>query len=202
MERLDDETRPLCPGGNPAGDGLPEELVAAALPRLEAFVRLRIGPRLRARLEEEDVVQETLLEAFRLRDRFRGTEAAELSRWLCSIAENRIRNLARHHGAARRSPEAERAAVTRLVKRIRISRAGPATAAAEAEQTARLVRAIEELAEEEREVLLPRFFAGVTVEDIAAQVGRSPTAVRRLLGRAVARLGHSLRGLEEDGHGG
>jgi RNA polymerase sigma factor (sigma-70 family) len=70
---------------------------------------------------------------------------------------------------------------------------GPATGAARREEHERLASAIEALEPEEREAILARYFADRTVDEIAASLGRSPTAVRRLLGRAVVRLGERLR---------
>jgi RNA polymerase sigma factor (sigma-70 family) len=61
--------------------------------------------------------------------------------------------------------------------------------------------AIEALDEPEREALLLRHFEDATVDEIAERLGRSPSAVRRLLGRAAARLGDALSALEGGRHG-
>jgi RNA polymerase sigma factor (sigma-70 family) len=48
------------------------------------------------------------------------------------------------------------------------------------------------LHEDERQALLLRYFEERTLDDMAATLGTSPTSVRRLLGRAMARLGERL----------
>lgn len=42
---------------------------------------------------------------------------------------------------------------------------------------------------EEREALLLRYFQNLSQEEIAQRIGRSPTATRRLLARALLRVG-------------
>ena len=50
-----------------------------------SLARLRIDPRLRARLDPSDIVQQTLLIAHEKRTQFRGRSDAELAAWLRSI---------------------------------------------------------------------------------------------------------------------
>ena len=54
--------------------------------------------------------------------------------------------------------------------------------------------ALDRLEPDEREVLLLRHFQGLTIDEAAVVLGRSATAVRRLLGRAARRLGEELAG--------
>ena len=174
-----------------------DRLFASAAGRLALYVRLRLGPRLREQVDEADVLQETFLEAQRALAAFEppGDPARAgdaFGRWICRIAENRVRGLADHHGAQKRRPPGERARLSRVLELARASRTGPATAAAREEERERLGAAIETLPEDQREVLLARFFEDRTVDEIAARTGHGATTVRRMLGRATARLGELL----------
>src|SRR5258705_120811 len=70
-------------------------------------------------------------------------------------------------------------------------------AAALSEGKQRLADAMAALPDDERDVLLLRFFQDLALDDIAHRTGRSEAGVRRLLGRATARLGGLLAGADE-----
>ncbi len=58
----------------------------------------QLGGRLRARCDPSDLVQQTLLEAFRDFAGFTGAHEAELLAWLRQILAHNLYNEARHHG--------------------------------------------------------------------------------------------------------
>lgn len=165
-----------------------ERLFALAADRLLLFIRLRLGAGLREKLDSMDVLQETFLEAHRGLAGFDAGEDGAFARWLCRVAENRIRGLADHHGARKRTPPAE----GRSVSEVLASQAGPSTLAARKETRDRLERALGQLEPDEQQALLWRYFEDRGLEEIAERLGRSPTAVRRLLGRGLSALGGRL----------
>ena len=59
--------------------------------RLRMWITLRMGPLLRSRLTEDDVFQETLLQAHRSLAGFKENGPGSFQRWIFSIAENRLR---------------------------------------------------------------------------------------------------------------
>lgn len=182
-----------------SGDrGAYDRLFERAAERVHLYIRLRLGAALRARLEPADVLQETWLQAFGAFDSFQDRGPGSFARWLCRIAENCIRGLADHHGARKRRPEGGVAPLSGVMERLRASTAGPGTRAARHEALSRLASAVEGLDPEAREVVLLRFFQDRTIDEVAAATGRSPTAVRRLLGKAVRVLGRDLGTLAEE----
>ncbi|MCA8923297.1 MAG: sigma-70 family RNA polymerase sigma factor [Planctomycetes bacterium] len=169
-----------------------EALFAQAVDRLRLFVRLRLGPKLRERLDSEDVVQETYLEAHRDFARFECRDRDAFARWLCCLAEHRIRGLADHHGAAKRTPPGGEASPSAAAEHPG-EQTGPVTAAVRQEARERLAIAIAELPDEAREVLLLRHFQGRTLDEIARLTGLSATSVRRRIGEGQRALGRALR---------
>ena len=164
-------------------------LLAAAGDRVRLYLRVRLGRRLRSVLESEDVLQETWLEAHRAFPGFRWQGEGSFVRWLCRIAERRIQGLLDHHGARKRTPPVGGGA-----DEPSAGVPGTATSAGEREETERLVAALDALDEPERTAVLLRFFAGLSLDEVAHATASSPTSVRRLLGRALATLGDRLGG--------
>src|SRR5207302_6051490 len=78
----------------------------ATLERFRAYLRLlarmQMGPRLQGKLDPSDLVQQTLLQALRALDRFRGRSDAELAAWLRQILAHKLTNAARELGRAKR----------------------------------------------------------------------------------------------------
>ncbi len=72
-----------------------EELAQCYEGPLHAVVRAKLGPRLEARVEVEDIVQETLLRAFKSLSGFRWREQDSFIRWLSRIAGNVIHEVAK-----------------------------------------------------------------------------------------------------------
>ena len=69
----------------------------------------------------------------------------------------------------------------------------PSAAAAAGERAARVAEALQALAPEHRDVVTLTQFAGLTPQELAEHFGRTPDAVRMLLGRAMGKLGEELR---------
>lgn len=172
-----------------------DRLFARAADRVLLYARMRLGAKLRARVDAMDVLQETFMHAHLDWHRFEAT-GKELDRglaqWLCAIAENRIRDLADWHGAARRNVGREARDVTMVLRDLQRSGHGPATSMVRRDERDRVSDAVEILADEDREVLLLRHFEGLTLDAVAERTGRSASSVRRALGRAVQQLGKTL----------
>jgi RNA polymerase sigma factor (sigma-70 family) len=171
-------------------------LFARAGDRLQLYVRLRLGAELRRRVDSMDVLQEAFLHAHRDVAKFDTSNARDPERrfaqWLCRIADHRILDLASRHGAARRNLGREQRDVTQVLRDLQRSGHGPATSLVRQEERVRLADAVEGLEDADREIFVRRHFEGETIEVIAQRVGRSASAVRRVLGRVTLELGRQL----------
>ena len=177
-----------------------DRLFARAIPRLRWFLSLRLGSGLRARLEPDDVVQETYAAALPLLPDFESRGEGAFVRWLFAIGENQIRRLTAHHRAKRRSGPAPGGPADAALSLAADPASGPCTCAARVERRALVSDAIRSLPEDQRDALLLRLIEGRPVREVAATMERSESAIRRLVVRAVDALGHQLRG-QEGSHG-
>jgi len=161
-------------------------------------VRRLLPPAVRRRHSVQDVLQETRIVALDRCASFEDRGAGAFGAWLLGIAENKVREAVRHHrGTARRAVGRE---VTRGDRTG--SRDGPrhfrtpSQDAMAGETADRVRRALATLPEDYREVLRLTRFEGLTLAEAAERMGRSREAVKKLNGRALARL---ARVLTEDG---
>ncbi len=72
------------------------------------LVRLQMGPRLRAKVDASDVVQQAILHAHERRAQFRGTTEGEWQGWLRAILANALAAMVRRYDAQARDPSRER----------------------------------------------------------------------------------------------
>jgi RNA polymerase sigma-70 factor (ECF subfamily) len=160
--------------------------------RVLAFIRLKMGRDLRARVESRDVLQATLMKSFERLDQFAGDSSASLMGWLARIAENEIRDQADFHGRHRRA-----AAVEVAIDGSRTDLRAPARSALSeviaAQEAERLSNALESLDPDHRDVIVLRKLEERSFRDIALRMGRSEDACRMLLARAMVALTHAMR---------
>ena len=176
-----------------AGDAAAfEALFARHREFLRKFVDLRLDPDVRARVDPSDIVQETQLEAFdRLRDYLK-RQPMPFRTWLRKTAYERMLKAHRHHAAARRSVKREAVLPSRssmLLARSLLA-AGPSPSRQLVKrETSRLVqRALAELSETDREILLMRNLEDLPYEEIGCLLDLSAVAARKRYGRALLRL--------------
>lgn len=183
----------VAAGGDPEAFA---RLVDRIRGRLGVWIALRLGPQLRARVAEEDVFQETLLEVYRRLPDFEDTGPGSFRRWLFVVAENRIRDLHKFHSRQRRD-------VARVQPRSReestvlgllaADGTSPSSAAHRAELVGRVVERIERLDEDVRAVVVARAIEERTFREIAERLGRPQTSVQALYARGLRQLQDELR---------
>ncbi|HEX5053295.1 MAG TPA: sigma-70 family RNA polymerase sigma factor [Planctomycetota bacterium] len=173
-----------------------ESLLARHLPRLRAFVRLRMGAELRARESASDLVQSACREVLARLDRFRYRGEANFRRWLFTMALRKIRNRVVFHRAEKRDwrrevPEGDHAEVGDLAA-VYADFDTPSAQLDLKERIARLEAAFDGLSDEHREVITLARIVGLSHQEIGEAMGRSEAASRMLLYRALAELGERL----------
>lgn len=159
-----------------------DQLFALHSERALLFVRARLGPALRARVESMDILQDAYLAAHRDFERFDLTDDEAFLRWLCRIIENRIRDGNAYFAALKRQ----------VIPLPRSAPTGPSTLLDRADHRRKVAEALDRLSEDHRQVLLLRYFEGLSAEETGQLMNRSPGAVRNLTARALDELGKHL----------
>jgi len=186
------------------------ELFGRYYDRVLAVVCLRLGPKLRAKVEAHDVAQEVFMSSLQGLGNFVYRNEGDFFHWLCKMVENRIRDQADYFSAQKRDMGREvplaprRPSVESLYGPLRefATTTSPATRAARAESTRRLVAAIDTLPPLQREALILVRYEGMSLTEASTHLGRSADAVRMLVARAVVSLGKNLGVTADNGTSG
>jgi RNA polymerase sigma-70 factor, ECF subfamily len=175
-----------------AGDrGALETLVVAHLPTLRAFVRVQAGRRLREQESCSDLVQSACREVLEDLSEFEYRDEAAFRRWLYTAAERKVQDRARFHHRARRDVRREQPLPggDAGVLGCYASFCSPSQAAIANEEQERIERAIDQLPASYREALRLRHVVGLSNEQIANELGRTPEYARMIVARARHKLG-------------
>jgi RNA polymerase sigma-70 factor (ECF subfamily) len=162
-------------GDRAAFDRLAEDVRARLQGALENWTRFQVGPA----LDVEEVLQDTLLRAYRSLDRFEWQDEDSFFRWLCGIAKRALAEAARQARRAERSLAREP---------VQAGEPSPSAILRRRERFDRLEQALEDLGPDHREVILLCRIEGLTSAEVAERLNRSPAAVRQLLVRALREL--------------
>jgi RNA polymerase sigma-70 factor (ECF subfamily) len=163
---------------------------------------VQLGRRLRNKVDDADLVQETFLEAHRHFDGFRGSSEAELISWLRQILAATLANLLRrYYGTQRRNVRLERELADdldhssqALGAALAAQQSTPSQQAARREQAVLLADALERLPDAYREVIILSHLEGLSFPEVARRMGRTLDSVKNLWARALGRLRKSLEG--------
>lgn len=174
-----------------------DRLFGASRSRLLAAANRRLSTALRRRLDASDVVQETLMEAWRDFPHFRGETEAEFLVWLRQILRNNLANEHRRHihsamrSTRRESPLVEAASV-QLPDIAGSESESPGTQAQARERHEALEGALQRLPEHYRQALCLHTQEGLTFAQVGQQLRCSAEAARKLWGRAAEELARLL----------
>ncbi len=184
-----------------AGDG---EALGRLIERHRGYLillaRMQIGRLLRGKLDAEDLLQETSLEAHRGIARFRGTSEVAFRAWLrqilAAVLSNQVR---RYRGTKGRDARLERRLVEDLDRSSRAldrgliaEQSSPSQQVARRERALLLAEALTVLPEDYRDVIVLRHLEGLGFAEVALRMGRTEDSVKNLWVRALARLRRTL----------
>lgn len=162
---------------------------------LHLLARTQIDMHLVRQLNPSDVVQETLLRAFRHFAQFRGGTEAELLAWLRRILARCLADQSRYARAQQRDGRREVAweatcdhSSQQLTALVADNQGTPSELAIRREQCVVLADALARLPDDYREVIVLRHLERIEFTEVAARMGRSSGAVRMLWARALERL--------------
>jgi RNA polymerase sigma-70 factor (ECF subfamily) len=189
-----DDLIELARHGEPAAR---DRLLARHRSRLRRLVCLRLDPRLGARVDPSDVVQEALAEAARRLEEYLRHPPLPFYPWLRQIGLDRLLDLRRRHLRARkRSVVREEPGVldlpdesaAELAERLIDLGSSPSRHLLREELRQRVRAALGKLSADDREVLVLRHLEQMPAREVAAVLGVGEGAVRMRLVRALGRL--------------
>lgn len=160
------------------------------LERFRAFLLLlaerQLDANLRQRVAASDIVQQTMLEAYRNRDQFRGTTSGQHAAWLQQILNRNLADARKHERAGKRDLNREWAGET--AEWLPADQSSPSQRAVREEDAARMAQALAQLSDAQREAILLQHWHGMKLVEIGQKLDKSPAAVAGLLKRGLARL--------------
>lgn len=165
---------------------------------LRVLAETQMGRMLKGKCEASDLVQQTLLEAYRDFAGFQGNQECDLIAWLRRILAHNLFNEARHHGAQQRDAAREvsleqiqvgldRSSIA-LGRCLAADTPAPSQIASQREAAVRLADTLSRLPADYQTVLLLRVFEGLPAEEVAQRMNRTAGAVRMLQLRALTAL--------------
>lgn len=167
--------------------------------RLAVLVHYKLGVNLRRDADVDDVLQETLLRAYRDIARFECQAPGSFMSWLARIADHVIVDAARAQNRQKRAGE-------HVPFRSESNPGGPELADyntpsrifRQNESVGRLVEMLGRLPEDYRRVILLAKVEGLTTSEVAQRLEKSNEATSLLLHRAIKRL-QALHEAREEG---
>lgn len=174
------------------GEGFDDVLAAAQAGAGWAFTRLYDDLadvvtgylRLRGATEPDDVASETFLAVFRSLGTFEGGEE-QFRSWVFTIAHRRLLDEQRHWSRRPSTTELDRDLDPPCVE-------GPEGEVVGWLQAEWLREVLDDLSATQRDVVLLRVVAGLTIEETAQVIGKRPGAVKQLQRRGLLKLHEEL----------
>ena len=174
------------------------------LMKYEAWLRLlarnEIDSRFAGKFDASDAVQQTLLEAWKGWEQFRGDQEPQRLAWLRQILAHQLAHLARHYAGTQMRDVGRELSIEqtlchsaqRLAALLPARDTSPSGQLAAQEQRLRLAEVLERLPADYRQVILLRNIEELPHEEVAERMQRSVGAVRMLWVRALTALREQL----------
>lgn len=178
-----------------AGDALAlERLLLAHYDRLLRRVERRLPASLGSVVAAEDILQQAFIAAFQGIGQFRARGRWAFYRWLCTIAEHRLRDAVRAQRSVKRGGGAEAVllapddSIDQLIELLAAPRHTPSQSVARHEAMAAIQSGMAAIKDDYRRALELRYGQGQTVDQVATLMNRTPHAVHNLCYRGLKEL--------------
>ena len=166
--------------------------------------RAQVESWLKVKVDASDLVQQTMLEAHRDFDRFKGVSEQEWLAWLRKILSHNVADFVRRYrGTAKRQVRREvpfrdqlTTGIARGAAEPAAQQATPSEAFLQLDNELRVAAALEQLPEDYQEVIVLRNLQRLSFNEVAEQMERSRPAVQMLWMRAIKKLQQALEGDE------
>lgn len=174
-----------------------DRLLARHRDELRAFVEVQLDPRLAARVDPSDVVQEAQMEVVRRMDDFLKRRPMPFRLWARKTAYERLLDLHKHHvkrtkrSVKREVPLPARSSLL-LVQPLLRGGSTPSQRLEARELAERVALVVAELSDRDREILLLRHAEKMPFEEIACLLDIDAATARKRFGRALIRLQQRL----------
>lgn len=162
---------------------------------LRFLARVQLDRRLQAKVDPSDIVQQSLLQAHQARDQFRGETDGQRAAWLRQILAHVIAHAVRDHHREKRDVDREvslsqgiDASSAQLEGWLISDQSGPAQRAVRNERILLVSESLESLPDAQRDAVILRFWHGMSLQEIADELDRTPRAVAGLLQRGLKAL--------------
>lgn len=163
-----------------------------------------IGLTHRGSIEAEDLINQTLFDAYRDRDRLRATDNGQVAAWLRQILENNFRDAVRYLSRDKRDINRTQAMAmpswnsssARLMQ-LSAGLTSPSGRAQRNESELLLAEALMKLPDAQREAIELHHLQGCTLDQTAEVMDRSFASVAGLIRRGLKRLRELLEAADE-----
>jgi RNA polymerase sigma-70 factor (ECF subfamily) len=196
MYNFDQKSQELVILAKEGDDSALEQLCSVYGERVRRIIRLRMGTKIRLRLDSMDLVQDALVSALEGLKDFTYKNEGDFLRWLAKITQNKFRDNLDNIYTNKRD----------IRKEIRLKDYGPTTGGgfgrnpgpiqattpsvimSKKEDLDKLEKAIDQLKPNYREVIVLAKIEGLSYKEIADKLGKSIDSVAHLLSRAMLAL--------------
>jgi RNA polymerase sigma-70 factor (ECF subfamily) len=176
-----------------------EALLQAFHRRFLGFAARKVGVDWRERIEPEDVLQEAYVSVFRTIQQFEFRGEDSFYHWVTRIIDHafvdqvrRLRRKKRDVGRETRPAAARESLHIDLLERCAPDSLRPSRNAQQDDAVGHLMRCIARLPDHYRIVIQGVYLDQRPVNDLAAELGKTPDAVRRIGSRALEQLARCL----------
>jgi RNA polymerase sigma-70 factor, ECF subfamily len=164
-------------------------------PYLLILAQMHLGEKPRGKLDASDLVQDTLLDAYRKRDQFRGHTEGEMAKFLRRMLAFNLQDAHRAKRRAKRDVNREQSLEAELDRSsanlgalLIADHTSPPQKAERHERAVDLADALAKLPQAQREALVLRHYENRSLAEISERLGRTPAAVAGLLKRGSQQM--------------